>query len=168
TGLNDGSGIFKSVDAGATWSQASVGLFSEFGNYRFITVLAQDPLAPATLYASSTDGTFRSRDAGATWVAFNTGLSRLEGFSFGIHASGAVYFAEVFGDAFRLASRASGIDHFRCVKARAHGVAQRVVTVRTSSGRPARPCCARSASARRRRSRESPWRIPTRRSCATS
>lgn len=133
-GLADGSGMFKSVDAGATWAQASVGLLSEFGNDRFITVLAQDPLAPATLYASSTGGTFRSRDGGATWAAFNTGLARLEGFSFGIHASGAVYFAEVFGDAFRLATRASGIDHFRCVKARAHGVAQRVVTVSDEFG----------------------------------
>jgi len=127
--LSGAAGMFKSVDGGATWNHNSVGLLSEFDNYRFMTALAQDPLVPTTLYAASTRSAYRSTDGGATWVPFNTGLSREEGYAFATHPTGAVYFADVFGDVHRLATRASGIDHFRCLKAKGRGFVRRPVTV---------------------------------------
>jgi hypothetical protein len=128
-GLFDASGVFKSVDGGGTWTHSSTGLLSEYDNYRFITALAQDPLTPSTLYLSSTRTAHRSTDGGATWVALGTGLSREEGYAYATHPTGAVYFADVFGDVHRLATRASGVDHFRCFKARGRGFEKRPVTV---------------------------------------
>jgi pimeloyl-ACP methyl ester carboxylesterase len=63
-------GVFKSTDAGATWSAANVGL-PDAGVY----ALATDPGTPQTLYAGTLRGVFKSTDGGSTWNALNTGLN---------------------------------------------------------------------------------------------
>src|SRR5262249_32971462 len=72
---------------------------------------------------------FRSTDGGATWVPFNTGLSRGEGYAFATQPTGTVYFADVFGDVHRLATRTSGIDQFRCFKAKGRPFVAQAVDV---------------------------------------
>jgi photosystem II stability/assembly factor-like uncharacterized protein len=68
----DGGGIFKSTDAGGTWSAVNTGLTSP--NVR---ALAINPTTPATLYAGTVFGlgVFKSTDSGATWTVANTGLT---------------------------------------------------------------------------------------------
>ena len=91
-GTHQGGGVFRSTNGGATWTHTSTGLFSEFGNWRFVNVIAQDPVSPAVFYASTTRETYRSHDGGVTWAPFDTGLSRGEAYAFGVHASGRVYY----------------------------------------------------------------------------
>lgn len=65
------AGVFKSADAGGSWSAANTGLSA--GDVR---ALAIDPLTPATLYAgTATDGVFKSIDGGGSWSAANSGLT---------------------------------------------------------------------------------------------
>ena len=60
-------GLFKSTDAGATWSATAL-------TNSPVEALAVDPLAPATVYAAAADGgVFKSTDGGATWSS--TGLA---------------------------------------------------------------------------------------------
>ena len=70
------SGLFKSTDAGDTWSSANTGLP---GN-ESVVVLTIDPSTPGTLYAGTNDGhgdghVFKTIDGGSTWRAASTGLS---------------------------------------------------------------------------------------------
>lgn len=146
-GTHQGGGIFRSTDAGATWTHASTGLRSEFGSWRFVNVLAQDPLSPAVFYASSTRGTYRSHDGGLSWALFNAGLSREELHAFGVHPSGAVYTGSVYGECHRLQVRPSGVNHFRCFTAHADGFTPQPLTVTDRFGasstiviRPVRYC----------------------------
>ncbi len=65
--LNPG-GVFKSADAGASWSAGNSGL-----HHNQIQSLAIDPAAPTTLFAGTWRGVARSTDGGATWqLVFNT------------------------------------------------------------------------------------------------
>jgi len=69
-------GVFKSTDAGVTWTLVNNGLTS--GN---IVMIVIDPNTPSTLYAgassggrgSTEGGVFKSTDAGASWTALNPG-----------------------------------------------------------------------------------------------
>ncbi|MBI3362645.1 MAG: hypothetical protein HY023_16210 [Chloroflexi bacterium] len=63
TGTSDE--LFKSTDAGATWSPADAGLPTDPS----IRALAIDPRTPSTLYAAIhyPGSVFKSTDAGATW-----------------------------------------------------------------------------------------------------
>jgi hypothetical protein len=64
-GMN-GSGVYKSTDAGATWSGGGSGV---------VRALVLDPLAEATLYAVTDDqGVLKSTDGGAIWTGVNAGL----------------------------------------------------------------------------------------------
>jgi photosystem II stability/assembly factor-like uncharacterized protein len=60
-------GIFKTVDSGLTWTQASLGIF---------TALVIDPQNPSTIYAAHGGGFIRSMDGGVSWNDFNTGWNR--------------------------------------------------------------------------------------------
>jgi len=64
---SDGLGVFRSTDAGATWSHTSTGLPAVPLN-----TLVVDPAAPDTLYGTIGAFFFKSKDAGETWTA--TGL----------------------------------------------------------------------------------------------
>lgn len=60
------SGVYKSIDAGSTWSFANL-------SSTYVAALAIDPTAPTTLYAGTPGGVFKSTDGAATWNA--TGLT---------------------------------------------------------------------------------------------
>jgi photosystem II stability/assembly factor-like uncharacterized protein len=60
------SGLYKSTDAGATWS-----VLSSIVGVNTITV---DPQNPSTLYVSASSGLVKSSDAGTTWTVASTGL----------------------------------------------------------------------------------------------
>jgi photosystem II stability/assembly factor-like uncharacterized protein len=67
------TGLYRSADAGGTWSRLSGGLADDV-----YTAVAVDPVSPATVYAgSSQNGLFRSDDGGQSWFAINEGLGSL-------------------------------------------------------------------------------------------
>jgi len=66
------TGVLKSTDGGATWSNIGTGVNG-------VPVrIAFDPVTPNTVYvgtgASSSGGVFKSTNGGTTWAALNTGL----------------------------------------------------------------------------------------------
>lgn len=68
-----GNGVFKSIDRGATWREAKVGL----GDIS-IDSLAIDPAPPTTLYAASPNrGVFKSTDGGESWADASADLPSL-------------------------------------------------------------------------------------------
>src|SRR4029077_12799460 len=69
-------GVFKSVNGGASWQDASAGLPAERAQ-----TIAIDPTSPSTLYVGTLTpdgvdsvGIFKSTDGGASWTAINEGL----------------------------------------------------------------------------------------------
>jgi hypothetical protein len=59
-------GIYRSLDAGITWTLTSTGLVtSSSGPY--VQAIAVDPATPSTLYAGTSLGVFASTNAAATW-----------------------------------------------------------------------------------------------------
>jgi len=70
-------GLFKSTDAGGSWSFIDPMVPLNGGSQAVgqISALAIDPTTPTTLYAaSSSAGLFKSTDGGASWTATNNGL----------------------------------------------------------------------------------------------
>ena len=63
------SGVFKSTDAGSSWSAASMGLQGTR-----VVALAIDPMTPRTLYAGTTTGVFKSTDGATSWQGIGAGL----------------------------------------------------------------------------------------------
>jgi len=64
-------GLFKSLDAGASFTASYAGIKSNI-----ILSILNDPLNPNVLYASAyKKGVFKSMDAGETWVRSSTGLT---------------------------------------------------------------------------------------------
>lgn len=69
-----GGGVFRSVNGGASWVDASAGL----GKIPQVTTLAVDPIAPLTVYAAGPGGIYKSLDGGATWRKKAPNLGVLE------------------------------------------------------------------------------------------
>jgi len=67
------AGVFKSSDAGASWSRLSNGI-----SLIDVRALAIDPKAPATVYAATAAGVSKSVDNGANWLGANAGLVSLD------------------------------------------------------------------------------------------
>jgi photosystem II stability/assembly factor-like uncharacterized protein len=68
------SGVFKSTNAGGSWSPVNAGL-----TFR-VRLLAIDPHTPTTLYAGiNGGGIFKSTNGGGSWSAASTGLISLSG-----------------------------------------------------------------------------------------
>jgi photosystem II stability/assembly factor-like uncharacterized protein len=89
-------GIYKSTNAGATWTLANA-LSSP-------QVLALDSLTPSTLYAGTlSNGVFVSKDSGASWTAINTGLPALRIRALALDPSGTNLYAGL-GAAWKLSN----------------------------------------------------------------
>jgi photosystem II stability/assembly factor-like uncharacterized protein/surface antigen len=70
--------IYKSTDAGQTWSLVETGITDAVGTAVTVQTIAIDPAAPATIYAGTFGaGVFRSTDGGQTWLTTNGGLPNL-------------------------------------------------------------------------------------------
>ena len=54
-----GGGVFKSTDAGGSWTAMNTGL-----TYHFVGALAINPSTPTTLYAGTADGVFDIEQSG--------------------------------------------------------------------------------------------------------
>ena len=74
-------GIWKTTDAGATWTEVSDGIPSSssyFTEYVSVTTLEFNPATPSTLYAGTERyGVFKTTDSGANWVQMASLSSRL-------------------------------------------------------------------------------------------
>jgi photosystem II stability/assembly factor-like uncharacterized protein len=87
--------IFKTVDAGATWTGSDVpGL---------INAIAVDPLSPSTVYAAGYSGALKSTDGGSTWTGINNGLADTFLLDVVVHPSiaGTVYVASGISGVYR-------------------------------------------------------------------
>jgi photosystem II stability/assembly factor-like uncharacterized protein len=84
--------IFRSTDAGRTWSQVGATINQLCSNLIFnrVTTLAADPLDADTFWAGiELDGIRRSRDGGGSWTRCDTGLSSQDIHSLAIATVGA-------------------------------------------------------------------------------
>jgi photosystem II stability/assembly factor-like uncharacterized protein len=71
------AGVFKSVDGGGIWNPANAGMQQGSARAGIVSVLAVDPAAPATVYASAgTGGLYTSTDGGDSWRADASDLPR--------------------------------------------------------------------------------------------
>ncbi|GEM_PF-1686129 len=73
------TGIYKSIDAGASWNQANNGLTSTV-----VQALIVNPSKPTTLFAGTYDGVFMSTDGGGSWNPINAGLTNMNVISLAI------------------------------------------------------------------------------------
>lgn len=76
--VGSGAGVFKSTNAGRTWSPINNGLTS-----RNVTALVINPSAPSTLYVAVSNffggsGVYKSTDGGSTWNLRNNGITQTE------------------------------------------------------------------------------------------
>jgi photosystem II stability/assembly factor-like uncharacterized protein len=62
-------GVFKSTDAGASWSAANFGLRTSY-----VPAVAIDPQSSNTIYVSLDAGIYKSTDGAASWRAANSGM----------------------------------------------------------------------------------------------
>jgi photosystem II stability/assembly factor-like uncharacterized protein len=69
-----GGGVFRSLNGGASWADASAGL----GEILQVVSLAVDPVHPLTVYAAGPGGIFKSLDGGAAWTKKAPNLSVLK------------------------------------------------------------------------------------------
>ena len=71
TGTLAGFGVYRSVDAGATWAPFNGGMEG-----LAVTALATDP-SGLTIYAGTPVGVYRAQRGGSTWTGVNEGLSEV-------------------------------------------------------------------------------------------
>src|SRR6185437_4462606 len=79
-GLVSNTGIWKTIDRGATWTNTTAGPIADtFDPFSDVVV---DPNSPQTVYAavghpggSAKNGVYKSTDGGATWNLLNLGGS---------------------------------------------------------------------------------------------
>jgi photosystem II stability/assembly factor-like uncharacterized protein len=63
-----GDGVFKSVDAGASWTKVAT---TSVGSY--LTQITFNPVTPSTMYVSGSGGVYRSTNGGSTWASTSAG-----------------------------------------------------------------------------------------------
>jgi hypothetical protein len=63
-GLRGGGRVYKTTDAGATWTPSAAGIPAKAR----VAGLLISPQSSSTLYAATSIGLYRSIDAGATWT----------------------------------------------------------------------------------------------------
>jgi photosystem II stability/assembly factor-like uncharacterized protein len=95
--LSRGKGLFKSTDAGDSWSETGW----KYGG----AVVLVDPRSPATVYVGHDGGgVYRSDDGGETWIALNEGLGEARYVTALLFEPGdpaSLYVATLSGDVFR-------------------------------------------------------------------
>jgi photosystem II stability/assembly factor-like uncharacterized protein len=96
------SGVYKSVDGGASWKPSLVGMDPN----EPIPAVVVDPQRPSVVYAGSTrSGLFISVDAGKTWQLHNEGLRTRSILVLAISSDGATLIAGTHGEGvFRLST----------------------------------------------------------------
>jgi len=100
--------VRKSVDGGATWNDASVGLPDVPVN-----AIVFDPVAPNTAWAGTDIGVYISVDGGATWNPYSSGLPNVAVFDLvSNQATGTILACTHGRGAFRLSLDAIFIDGF--------------------------------------------------------
>ncbi len=79
--------VFKSTNAGLTWTAASSGITDPAGPFRAVRTIASDPHVPATVYAAigfydesalKSSAVFRSTNGGQDWSAASVGLPKID------------------------------------------------------------------------------------------
>jgi photosystem II stability/assembly factor-like uncharacterized protein len=92
---NNGGGIFKTTDGGATWTAINTGLGPEKS---YVESLAIDPTNRQIVYAGTDGGIFKTTDGGATWTAINNGLTSTHVSSLAIdHSNSQIVYAGTQG-----------------------------------------------------------------------
>ena len=69
-----GYGVFKSTDAGGSWTPVNTGLNATTS----VLALVIDPSSPSTVFAGTSAGVFKTSDGGSKWSAVNAGLTNLK------------------------------------------------------------------------------------------
>lgn len=99
-----GQGVFKSFDAGLSWSLSSNGL-----NVSSALQLIIDPVTPATIYAGGGAGVYVSTNGATNWSAVNAGLGNLSVRALAIPpATPATLYAATAGGVYRSTNRGAG------------------------------------------------------------
>lgn len=97
-------GVFKSSDAGLSWSLSSTGL-----NVSSALKLAIDPVTTATIYAGGAAGVYASTNGATNWSAVNNGLGNLSVRALAIPpALPATLYAATAGGVYRSTNRGAG------------------------------------------------------------
>ena len=99
--------VFKSTDAGASWSPINAGLEAVLAARSPVTALAVDPKLSVLYLGTSGGGVFQSIDGGASWAALNDGLPNLDVRALAVSADGSgTVFAGTAGGVFRSSGNA--------------------------------------------------------------
>ncbi len=103
SGTSPSFGLFRSIDAGATWAPINNG---GLPSGWFANNLIVDPSVPRRIYASGsfvTPGLYRSDDGGNTWSSIGSGLpnSPLNALAFDPAKSSTLYAGSVAGGLYR-------------------------------------------------------------------
>ena len=86
-----GSGIYRSLDGGTTWTNFRAGLTNTF-----VRSLAVEPNHPDSIFCGTNDGVFLSVDGGATWIQRLSTAHSVRGLAIHPVRTGVIY-AATFG-----------------------------------------------------------------------
>jgi photosystem II stability/assembly factor-like uncharacterized protein len=87
-----GSGVYLTLDAGATWTANRAGLTNTF-----VRCLAVNPKHPDSLYCGTNDGLFGSADGGVSWRLVKSSNASVRAVAIHPVRTGTIYFG-VYGD----------------------------------------------------------------------
>jgi hypothetical protein len=98
--LGTASGVFRSVDAGSSWTEVSSGLpcGGSAATCPSIAALVVDQVRPGAVWAATRAGIFASSDYGDHWANVSLGLPNLDVRSLAIANNGFTLLAGTFGD----------------------------------------------------------------------